>query len=231
MAAITVLEQVMDLANRVLGVTAGVDVPRGNHWPTVVTVFLSQSNARLDSIRILLNSDQWDSGTILTRSLFELAVNLCYISRDIDARLPEYLTHGGIPNTSEDAEKLMDELAAAGPPQVKDVIPVQAWKPLRDMCAALEPIWLMEYETFYRFASVPTHAGSFTLGQNFIELLENRTPSDNTKATVMITALGFHIRVAKIAANMFPNQIKAKEVEELNRDCGKLSQLLAENQG
>ena len=228
MTAMTVMERVMDLANRVFGVTANLDLPLGNDWPTVVTVFLSQSNARLDSVRILLNSNHWDSGVILTRSLFELAVNISYISRDIVARLPEYLMHGGIPTTHEEAENLKEELVSSGQPEVKDIIPGQAWKALRDMCAALEPIWLKEYETFYRFASVPTHAGSFTLGQNFMELIEHRTPSDNAKATALITAMVFHLRVAQIAANMFPDQIKPAEVEELQWDCRRL---LVENEG
>ena len=145
MTAMTVMERVMDLANRVFGVTANLDLPLGNDWPTVVTVFLSQSNARLDSVRILLNSNHWDSGVILTRSLFELAVNISYISGDVGARLPEYLMHGGIPTTHEEAETLKEEVVASGQPEMKDIIPGHAWKALGDMCAALEPIWLTEY--------------------------------------------------------------------------------------
>ncbi len=111
MATGNVWQQATDLTDRVFQVTSGLNIPRGNHWHTIVTVFLTQANERLDSIRVLLDKNHWDSATILTRSLFEPAVNLAYITKDVSARLPEYLKHGGFPLTNEDAQQLQRKLA------------------------------------------------------------------------------------------------------------------------
>jgi len=192
-----------------------------------VTVFLTQANERLDSVRVLLGKNYWDSAVILTRSLFELAVNLAYIDKDVLARLPHYLKHGGIPLTSEEAGKLQEELATGGQPQVKDIVPGQAWKHLKDMCVDLNTNWLKEYDTFYRYASIPTHAGSFTLGKNYIQLLKQEPPSDRDKADVLTTALDLHLRLAVVAARVFPKQINFETVTEMRAECQKLGQSLA----
>lgn len=180
---------------------------------------LHQANAGLHSIWLLLNEHDSNSATILTRWLFELAVNLSYIAKDVAARLPEYLRHGGIPLTSEEAEKRQEELQKGSQPEVKDIVPGQTWRRLKDMCCDLGSDWLREYETFYRYASVPTHAGAFTLGENYQHLLEQRLPSDSDKATVLLTASDFHLRIAQIAAKTFPNNIDIKEVEKLREEC------------
>lgn len=230
MAREDVWQQAVDISNRVLQCTSGLNLPKGNHWPTVVTVFLSQANERLDSIRLLIGKGYWDSSEILTRTLFELAVNIAYIAKNPAKRLPPYLKHGGIPLTSEEAERLQRELAQTQPPVVKDLVPRGAWKTLKDMCCDLGSQWLKEYETFYRYVSVPSHAGSFTLGKNYEQLLKQQPPSDRDRATVLITALEFHIRVAHVAANVFPQQIKHETVMEMTSECGQLGQSLAKEQ-
>lgn len=123
MATGNVWQQAADPTDRVFQVTSGLNIPRGNHWHTLVTVFLTQANERLDSIRVLLDKNHWDSAAILTRSLFELAVNLAYITKDVSARLPKYLKHGGFPLTNEDAQQLQRNLAQEQPPYVKDIVP------------------------------------------------------------------------------------------------------------
>ena len=221
-------KQAAHLTNRVFQVTSGLNLPRGNHWPIVVAVGLSQANERLDSIHRLLDKGYRDSAVILARSLFELAANLAYIAKDTEKRLPKYLEHGGIPLTNEDAQQLQQKLTQEQPPEVKDVVPRQTWRPLKDICCDLDSQWLKEYETFYRYVSVPTHAGSFTLGENLVQLLNQQTPSDYDRATVLVTALDFHLRVANVAANVFPEQIKLDLVTGLYSECGKLGQSLAE---
>lgn len=224
MARGNIWQQAVDLSDRVLQVTCGINLPKGDHWLTLVTVSLSQANERLDSIRVLLDRNHRESGVVLTRSLFELAVNLPYIAKDVPRRLPKYLKHGRIPTTNEEAEKLKEELETGSQSEVKDIIPGRAWKPLKDMCCDLGSDWLREYETFYRYASVPTHAGGFTLGKNYKQLLEQRAPSDHDKARVLVTALDFHLRVAEIAANVFPRQINLKIVKQMQSKCQKLGQ-------
>ena len=219
-------DRAINLTNNAFQVTSGLDLPVGSQWHAVVAVFLTQAHERLDSVRVLLDSNYWDSGVILTRSLFELAVNLAHIAKDMSARLPEYLQHGGIPTTTEEAEKLQEEVEKGDSPEVKDVVPGQSWKRLKDMCCDLGSDWLKEYETFYRYASVPTHAGSFTLGKNYQQLLERPLPSNTEKAAVLVTALAFHLRVVEIAAKVFPDQIKLEAIKELRTKCRELGELL-----
>ncbi len=221
-------QQAADLTNRVLQVTSGLDLPRGNLWYAVVTVFLTQANERLDSIRVLLDKNYRDSATILTRSLFELVVTLNYIAKDAKDRLPEYLKHGGIPLTNEDAQQLQRKLAKEQLPDMKDIVPRQSWKTLKDMCRDLGSPWPEEYKTFYRFASVPTHAGSFTLTLNYVELLKQEPPSDHYKVIVLLSALSFYLRVPNVAAQVFPEQIKLATVTEMASECEKVGQSLSE---
>ena len=65
------------------------------------------------------------------------------------------------------------------------------------MCCELGSDWLKEYETFYRYASVPTHAGSFTLGKNYQQLMERRQPSNAERAAVLVSALAFHLGLVR----------------------------------
>ena len=221
-------QQAADLTNRVLQVTSGLDLPRGTSWYAVVTVFLTQANERLDSIRVLLDKNYRDSATILTRSLFELVVNLNYIAKCAQERLPEYLKHGGIPLTNEDAQQLRGKLAQEQLPDMKDIVSRQSWRTLKDMCCDLGSPWLEEYKTFYRFASVPTHAGSFTLTLNYVELLKQEPPSDHYKSIVLLSALSFYLRVPNVVAQVFPEQIKLATVTEMASECEKVGQSLSE---
>jgi hypothetical protein len=229
MATENLWQQAVDLTNRVFQVMSSLNLPRGNYWPTVVTVDLSKANEELDSIRTLLDKGYWDSTDILARALFELAVNLAYIAKDTKKRLPEYLKHGGVPLTNEDVQQLQLELAQEQPPEVKDIVPGQTWRRLKDMCCDLGSQWLKEFETFYRYVSVPSHAGSFTLGKNYKQLLEQQPLSEHQKAAVLITALDFHLRIAEVAADVFPQQIKLKTVKALRAECQNLGQSLAKN--
>ncbi len=94
------------------------------------------------------------------------------------------------------------------------------------MCCGLGSDWLREYETFYRYVSIPTHAGSFTLGKNYTQLLRQQPPSDLVRATVLVTALDFHLRVSDVAANVFPEQIKLETVRKMASECRELGQSL-----
>ena len=223
-------ERLVDLTNRVFAVTAGLDLPHDSQWDAVLTVFLTQVNERLDSIRVLLDKNSRDSSVVLTRSLFELAVNLAYIAKDAEARMPEYLRHGGIPTTAEEFEKLREQLEEDDSAEGPDIVPARPWKPLKDMCTELGPNWLKEYITFYRLASIPTHAGSFTMGRSYKRLIEQQPPSDHEKATGVATALAFQLRVAEIVAEAFPQQVDLEKVKKLRSECQCLGHSLSKQQ-
>ena len=123
-------QRIVELTDRTFASTSGIDLRVRGQWPAAVTTFLTQANERLDSIRVLSDKNSSDSSIVLTRSLFELAVNVSYIAKDASARLPEYLRHGGIPTTIEEAKKLQEELEKGHQPAVIDIIPGQAWRRL-----------------------------------------------------------------------------------------------------
>jgi len=154
---------------------------------------------------------------------FELAINLSYISKDINKRLPQYLRHGGVPLTEEELDQTEGLLAKArgGEIEVKEIAPVRAWKPLRQMCEDLGDQYFKEWETFYRYASMPTHAGSFTIGTSFLRLLASEPPSPRERSTVLVTATAFYHRVVRITAEALHDTL-----HELEQECNLLLQQL-----
>ncbi len=198
-------EATSDLFNQVISATTDLDLPYKGHWQTTVILFLVQANERLESVKLLLDADHDESAIILTRSIFELAVNACYISADVQTRLPEYLAHGGTP--TGDANQVFANSA-----------PTRTWKRLDQMCKELGPVWVKHYETFYRYASVPSHAGSFTMGQSLLKLIAREAPSEEKKAEVLFTALILHMHLAKLAAQTFPTQIDMSAVQAVNTE-------------
>ncbi|MBI3953970.1 MAG: hypothetical protein HY330_05605 [Chloroflexi bacterium] len=141
---------------------------RGNQWKTLVGIALRLANMRLESISRRLEKGDIDSAVILARSLFELEVNLSYMARDVANRLPEYLSRGRIPLTKKEAKRAAADLDLNPSFVTSSLIPKQAWRPMKEMCDVLNRT--PEYETFYRYASVPTHAGAFLLGNQFVRL-------------------------------------------------------------
>jgi len=226
MAVDNILKKAIVLKDSILQVTSGIDVTVDNYWPMLVCVGIHQGNKRLDAIFTLLNKNDLDSAMILTRSLFELAVNLNYIAKSVEKRLPEYLMHGKVPMTREEVEKLKEEMGNSGQLEARKIVPKNTWETLRSMCCDLGLDWLDEYETFFRFVSILAHAGAFTLGENYKRLLEKQLPSDHEKASVLVTALDFHMRLAEITASVFPSQIKSSVVDKIRAECCELGNLL-----
>ena len=213
------------LMKRALAATSGINLPADDNWHIVVAVNLYQAYERLVSIFMLLVKGYRDSADVLTRSLFEVAVNLSYIAKDVEKRLPEYLRHGSFPLSKEDAEKIERRLRQKPPPQVKDIVPGQAWRPVSAMCDDLG--WSEEYYTFYRFVSTVDHAGSFKLGTSYLQILKREKPSDWDKSAVLVTALCFYLRVAEVAATVFPTQIKAETIANLSAQRNEMERFFA----
>ncbi len=216
----------LDLTNKALQATSGLNLPHGDHWTNTVIVFLHLANERLDSIRQLIIRGHNDSSVILVRSFFELAVNLAFIRQDVARRLPEYLRHGGIPTSEKEVDELKEKIAKFKDGQIKaeDIVPHKSWKAVVTMCRKLRGGWPKEYEVFYRSTSVPAHAGSFTLASNFVRLLEQQPIPDHDKASVLVTALDFHLRIAQMAAEVFSNEIQLQTLKELINECQGLGQ-------
>jgi len=219
--------QTLSLVERLLQSTSDLSFSYNNDkWSVLIIVSLNQSNKRLNSVAWLLRNADWDSGAILTRSMFELSANLTYIFKDIEKRLPEYLEHGNIPITAEEIQKLQQEMENGNTENVLNMIPTKSWKFTGELCSDLGEDWLNEYKSFYRYASIPSHAGAFTLGKSFLQLLRDEPLAEEELSKVLITAVAFHLRVAKIVAGSFPTKISIKKLNELDSECNKIGHSL-----
>jgi hypothetical protein len=87
--------------------------------------------------------------------------------------------------------------------------------------------WSEEYYTFYRFVSTVDHAGSFKLGTSYLQILKREKPSDWDKSAVLVTALCFYLRVAEVAATVFPTQIKAETIANLSAQRNEMERFFA----
>ena len=218
------LEELSELCEQTLASVTGIGLRhRGARWRSFLIVGLVQANERLHSVKLLLEADHADSATIVMRSLFELAVNAAFIERDKDSLVDEYLRHGDIPLTMEEAEE-KERARKAG---AETPVPRSAWRPLKSMCRQLGDGWVDEYDTLYAFASVVTHAGSFTFGQQLNDMIEGNKPDDRTKTTVLVSALLYHLRIAAIVAREFPESIAPHTIAEHHEQCLEIGKRLA----
>lgn len=219
-------QKVDSLRRRGVAAISGIKVKTGDKWDIVVVVKLYEAYEMLDSVFLLLEKGYGNSADVLTRSLFEVAVNLWYIAKDVEGRLPEYLRHGGFPVSREETEELERRLRQETAPEVKELVPGNTWRPIGSMCKDLG--WSEEYLTFYRFVSTVGHSGSFKLGSSYMKLVKEEKLSDWDKSVVLAAALCFYLRVLEIAAKAFPKEIKGEEVAELSRECNGMRELFAE---
>ena len=219
-----------NLVERLLTTTSGLDLTYADRWSVLLIVSLHQSNKRLHSIILLLNNQDWDNGVVLTRSMFELSANLAYISKDIEKRLSKYLKHGRILITVEEIQQHQKEIVSGIISPTLETIPRRPWESMKDICKDLGVDWQKEYDSFYRYASIPTHSGAFTLGKSFVQLLQGNPPTNKELSSVLITAASFHIRIAKIVGENFPLQISLEEIKKLDTECNKIGKELASNE-
>lgn len=217
--------QAVDLTNSALAGISGINLPADDHWQIVAAFHLYQAGERLASVFMLLVRGYRDSADVLTRSLFEIAVNLSYIAKDVEQRLPEYLRHGSFPLSREDAEQILQKLSQESSAEMEDIVPGHAWKPLKAMCRDLG--WLSEYERFYRYLSVVDHAGSLRIATSYERLLRGEPPDNWDKASVLLAALCLYLRVAELAATVFPTQIEAETIAGLSAQCNEMGQFFA----
>lgn len=225
------------LVVRLLTTTSELDFTYPDRWSVLLIVSLNQSNKSLNSVVWLLNNQDWDSGVVLTRSMFELSANLTYISKDIEKRLPKYLKHGKIPITAEELQQQQQEIQQYQQEvdngiisNTLNMIPKKPWIPMGAICGDLGVSWLNEYNSFFRYASIPTHSGAFMLGRSFMQLVEGNSPSNHELSGILITAASFHIRVAKVVARKFPLLISLEEVEKYETECNIIGKELIQKQ-
>lgn len=218
------LEQLSKLCGETLASVTGLGLRhRGERWRIILIVGLVQANERLHAVNLLLEANHADSATILMRSLFEIAVNLAFIERDKDPLSNEYLRHGRVPLTAEEVEEMEQAIKA----DAEAPVPRSSWRSPKSMCSQLGNGWIREYDAHYAYASVVTHAGSFTLGQQLSDLIAGTESDEATKTRILVTALTYHLRVAEIVAREFPGDIAPQTVAELHGRCHEIGMRLA----
>jgi hypothetical protein len=220
-------QEAVSLTKMVFRATPSFDVSTSDHWQIVVAVQLHEAHERLNSIGMLLDKGYVDSAHVLARSLFEIALNMAYIEKDVEQRLPEYLKHGGFPLSEEDAEQLEQKLSEESLEEVRGMVPERAWRSIREMCCDLG--WSGEYGTFYRYLSVVEHGGSFRLMTNFLKLLEREPVPQWERASVLLYAVCLYLRVSEVAAKVSPSKIRADKIADLTGECYKMMESFAES--
>ena len=228
-----ILQRTRDLTWETLEVTSGIDLPRfpdgeSPHpqvaaWCAMVTRDLHRTNKHLRSVELLLRNECEDyaGANILTRTIFEIAADLVYINQNVEGRLSESLAHGSVQTSPQDPERPEAKVAGDEP-----TVPRSRWKPLRDICETLGLNWQKAYREFYPITSAYAHGGSWTLPSDYLEL-DGHEQSDIDKAGTLYTALVYHAHVAAVAAEVFPESICMRSVQELEQSCGGLGSEIA----
>lgn len=234
----SVLEEAQALAEEARSLTSGIDLkmypetPSATgveiNWHWVVTAALHGSNKRLRSISFLLSTDYPDEGSALglARTSFEIAADLMYIKKDLDARLPKYLKHGLFPESKEELDTIRDRVVREG----MEAFPKARWKQLSDVCKDNGPEWEGQRKTFYRFSSDSAHVGAFALRRDYLELF-GMPPSEEKMATTLAVATLNHLFIALIASELFPSAIDVNRVQSAKDKCNALVERLAKSMG
>ena len=107
------LQKVLDLTDKVLSVRDTLtlnDSDPADEWHRVVLLHLDRSFVALEAVRLVSANGLLEPALVLTRHLFELAVNVRYLAKEPKVRVPLYLKHSKIPLTPEERDKTAQEL-------------------------------------------------------------------------------------------------------------------------
>lgn len=210
------------LAQQALDITTGINLPvwpseadetgMADYWHIIVQAALFRANRILRSVTALLSPpiDDLVSATILNRNILECAADLVYLDQSVSSRLPEYLHKSGFPSLADDVAKVAEE--KSDPLEVG--LPRARWKALGPICEAIG--WKAEYRYLYNIYSDSAHAGSSALVQEYLNM-RGFTPTDANKATKVSACLLYHLRIAEIAAKLFPSVISLGSIRALQR--------------
>ena len=178
------LQKAFELTGDILGRTSG-EVEAIPWWPEVSAMHLERSKKALSAVKLLLENQLDEPAEVVVRYLFETAVTLKYIAKDVTKRLPAYLKHSGIALTPQEIAVQQAEVQTAKDSRdfsgASEWIPKSGWINVKTMC---EDIGCLEhYQTMYRSTSATAHSGASGIGT-----VGQLTPEWKL-ATLMVTAL------------------------------------------
>ncbi|MCE2463309.1 MAG: hypothetical protein J4F46_05265 [Dehalococcoidia bacterium] len=208
------LQKALDLTDRVLSVRDTLtlnDSDLADEWHRVALLHLDRSFVALEAVRLVSANGLLEPALVLTRHLFELAVNVRYLANDPMVMVPLYLKHSKIPLTPEERDKTAQELEYlwkkweegdyAG--VSKSLLPNKPWKPLKEMCKDLN--CLNHYWTMYRASSEVAHGGAYEIDSTMLELIGYQQRPDWELPKDLLSALTYFGWVAEISRKVFPS--------------------------
>ena len=179
-----------------------------NDWNRVVLLHLWRSWSGLQAVSIVSGNALYDPAVVLTRHLFELAVNIRYLDADSEVRVPLYLEHCGARLSPDEQDKIVRRARTLWEQgdfnAVSELlIPKGSWKPLKEMC--IEIGCLNHYLTMYRLASESTHGGAHELALTTLELTGRQKRPDWQFPAVLLAAVIYFKWVAEISRKVLPS--------------------------
>lgn len=202
------LQQAFDLTDEVLSVRIGINhIDLVEDWPQVVLLHLLRSQQALTAVRLVLANGLYGPAVVLSRHLFELAVNIRYLQKDAETRVPLYLEHSRVSSTLEEVVEIyqklqplreqedhvaISELLVAGKP----------WRTMKEMCEEID--CLDDYLTMYRSASEVAHGGAHGMALEMLQLFGNQQRPDYELPAVLLSVLIYYGWVVEISCKVFP---------------------------
>ena len=214
------LQRAFDLTDEVLRrkiVPDYNDLLEDNYWLSVVFLHLLRSWDALYAIRLIVAMGEGiptglrGPAIVLHRYIFELAVNLMYIHKDIENRVPSYLEHSGFPLTPDQIAETDDKIVSLR--RDKDYSGImelltprwrrRPWKPLKEMCEELNMI--QSYDTLYVNTSNLAHGGAEGMSSEILQFFGRNLEGEYLVAGTLIGALEYYFRVVNIVHEVFPD--------------------------
>ena len=202
-------EKMFDLTDEVLRVPiASMTVDSKNYWDQIVFFHLIRAHQTLGSVRLTIAQEWYAPSVVLTRFLFELGINLRFLEKNVEDRVPVYLKHSGAVPTLDDVgeidsqlDRMKEENDHSGISQL--LVPDHAWQRLKLMCEELG--YLEDYKTMYRLASETAHSGAHGMAIELLEHLGLERRPDWEIPGILITALTYYRLVVDVACRTFPD--------------------------
>ena len=202
------LQKTSSLVDEIVSVPIFVNTDLAEDWAQVVCLHLLRSKQSLAAVRLILADRLYAPAIVVSRYLFELAVSIRYLDKDVEARVPCYLEHNRCPSSADETAEIgqqIQQLRAQGNYVAisKLLVAGNSWQKMKAMCEELE--CLDHYYTMYRSASELAHSGAHGIALELMDLSGRQQRPDFELSKVLLTALIYYGWVVEISCKVFPD--------------------------
>ena len=200
------LQKALNLVDEYLSVEIAIEErDLLDEWPQVTLFHLLRSREALASIKLVSEHNLYGPAIVLHRYIFELAVNIMYISKDVENRLPEYLKHSRFPSGIEDVEEVDENLRNLQEQEdysaiTELLLPGRSWNNL-EMCEEVGCLDL--YQTMYRATSEVAHGGAHGMSIDMLVLIRQETRPGYQFPAILLGATEYYDWVVQVSCNVF----------------------------